>query len=60
MLKQHGPWTYGALANHIWSVAGSSSRSDISSTFIQPFLAHTTKDAWTYAVNTESTYDWKG
>ena len=59
VLKQHGPWTYGALANHIWSVAGNSSRSDISSTFLQPFVAHTTRDAWTYSLNTESTYDWK-
>jgi hypothetical protein len=33
-LIQKGPWTYGALANHIWSVAGTSSREDISATFI--------------------------
>ena len=59
VLKQHGPWTYGALANHIWSVAGNSSRAGVSSTFIQPFVAHTTRDAWTYSLNTESTYDWK-
>jgi hypothetical protein len=58
-LVQTGPWTYGALANHIWSVAGSDSRPDISSTFLQPFLAYTTPDAWTYTLNLESTYDWK-
>jgi len=34
-------------------------RSSISNTFLQPFLAYTTKDAWTYTINTESTYDWK-
>ena len=28
LLKQQGPWTYGALVNHIWSVAGDDSRSD--------------------------------
>ncbi|MEC5385672.1 transporter [Uliginosibacterium sp. H3] len=60
LLKQDGPWTYGALANHIWSVAGDDQRSSLSSTFLQPFLAYTTKDAWTLALNTESTYDWKG
>lgn len=59
VLKQQGPWTYGALANHIWSVAGEESRADISATFTQPFLTYTTKDAWTFGVNTESTYDWK-
>jgi len=59
LLKQDHGWTYGALANHIWSVAGDSARSDVSTTFLQPFLAYTTPTAWTYSVNTESTYDWK-
>lgn len=59
-LRQTGPWTYGLLANHIWSVAGNDSRSDISATFLQPFLSYTTKSATTFALNTESTYDWKG
>jgi hypothetical protein len=58
-LKQESGWTYGALANHIWSVAGDDNRSDISSTLLQPFLSYTTKDAWTYTINTESTYNWK-
>lgn len=59
VLKQQGPWTYGLLANHIWSFAGKDQRADISSTFVQPFLSYTTPTAWTFAVNTESTYDWK-
>lgn len=59
ILKQDGEWTYGALANHIWSFAGSDERNDVSSTFLQPFLSYTTKDAWTFTLNTESTYDWK-
>ncbi|MEJ2289761.1 MAG: hypothetical protein P8Y02_14190, partial [Deinococcales bacterium] len=59
-LKQNGPWTYGALANHIWSVAGDDDRADVNSTFIQPFLSYTTPEAWTFTVQTESTYDWEG
>jgi hypothetical protein len=59
VLKQAGPWTYGALANHIWSVAGSNSRADINATFVQPFVSYTTPDAVTYTLNTESTYDWE-
>lgn len=59
LLKQDGPWSYGALANHIWSFAGDDSRADVSSTFLQPFLSYTTKDAWTFSLNSESTYDWK-
>jgi len=59
VLKQSGPWTYGALANHIWSFAGDSDRSDISNTFLQPFLTYTTPSAWGFALQTEATYDWK-
>ena len=59
-LKQAGPWTYGVLANHIWSFAGDSSRSSVNATFIQPFVTYTTPDAWSFALNTESTYDWEG
>jgi hypothetical protein len=58
VLKQASGWTYGALVNHLWSVGGSSAP-DISSTFLQPFVAYTTKDAWTYTLNTESSYDWE-
>jgi hypothetical protein len=59
ILKQHGGWTYGALLNHIWSVAGHDDRSDVSSTFIQPILSYTTRSAWTFSFNSESSYDWK-
>lgn len=59
VLKQQNGWTYGALVNHIWSFAGSSSRADISSTFLQPFLTYGTPTGWTFALNTESSYDWE-
>jgi hypothetical protein len=59
VLKQQGPWTYGALANHLWSVAGDSDRQDISTTFLQPFMSYTTAKAVTFGLNTESTYNWK-
>ena len=58
-LKQTGPWTYGALANHIESFAGDSDRADVSATFLQPFLTHVTQNQTTFAINTESTYDWE-
>jgi hypothetical protein len=58
-LKQQGPWTYGALVNHIWSFAGERNRNDISNTFLQPFVSYTTAEAWTIAANVEATYDWK-
>lgn len=58
-LRQVGPWTYGALANHVESFAGEDRRKDISATFIQPFLTYITKSKTTVALNTESTYDWE-
>ena len=59
VLRQNGPWAIGGLANHIWSVAGSGNRNDISSTFIQPFITYNTPTAVAFALNTESSYDWK-
>jgi hypothetical protein len=56
VLKQSGPWTYGALANHLWDVSGDS---DINSTFLQPFLSYTTPQAVSFSINTESTYNWE-
>jgi hypothetical protein len=59
VLRQANGWTYGVLANHIWSVAGNEARNDLSVTFLQPFLSYTTRTYTTFGVNTESTYDWK-
>ena len=57
-LKQEHGWTYGVLANHIWSTGGSG-RADTNNTFLQPFLTYTTKSFTTFAVNSESTYNWE-
>ena len=59
-LKQSGPWTIGLLANHIWSIAGDENRSDISSTFFQPFISRTYKGGLSWTVASENTQDWKG
>jgi len=59
MLKQQSGWTLGMLANHIWSFDGGGEQ-DISATFLQPFLAFTTKTATTLSLTSESTYDWEG
>ena len=59
VLKQFNGWTVGALANHVWSFAGDNSRDDISATYLQPFISYTTADAWTFSLNTESSYNWE-
>jgi hypothetical protein len=58
LLKQQGPWTYGGLANQIWSFAGQGSTADVNATFLQPFISYTTKTVTTFGLNTETTYDW--
>ena len=60
-LKQSGPWTVGALVNHIWSVDGADDRADVNLTLLQPFVSHIfNRTKTTIAVGSESTYDWEG
>ena len=59
VLKQSGPWTYGALANHLWDLAGDSDRAGVNATFVQPFLSYTTPQATSFTLNAETTYDWQ-
>ena len=57
-LKQEGPWTYGVLANHVWSFAGDDDRADVSVSFLQPFFAYITPTKTRLSLTSESTYDW--
>jgi len=59
LLKQSGRLTIGALVNHIESVAGDEDRADVSSTFLQPFVAKGFPGGVTVTFNTETTYDWE-
>jgi hypothetical protein len=58
-LMVRGPLTVGALVNHVWSFAGDSDRSDISNSFMQPFVAYTWPSAWTASLQSETTYNWE-
>jgi hypothetical protein len=51
-------WTYGALVNHLWSVAGADGRADVNATLLQPFLAKVLGQGRTLTLNSETTYDW--
>jgi len=63
ILKQVGPWTYGALVNHLWSFASVSQsakdRAAVNQTFLQPFLSYTTPTGVSYTVNSESAANWE-
>jgi hypothetical protein len=56
-LKQQGPVTFGALANHIWGVEGNDD--DLNSSFFQPFFSYSTPTAWTFTLQAEASYDWE-
>ena len=59
LVWQGSGWTVGILANHIWSFAGDTDRADFNQTYLQPFIAYTTPQAWTFTLQGEDTYDWK-
>ena len=59
LVWQGSGWSLGILANHIWSFAGDADRTDFDQTYLQPFIAYTTPHAWTFTLQSESTYDWK-
>ncbi len=58
-LIQRHDWTAGALGNHIWSVAGSSNRQDISSTMLQPFVSYNLGHGRSVSLSLDSTYNWE-
>lgn len=59
VLKQGGGWTYGALFNQIWSIAGDEDRGDISQMFLQPFLNYNWKSGAGLGGNFEITQNWE-
>ena len=61
ILKLSGPWTYGILANQLWSYADTSDveRSDVNQAYFQPFLVHTSKKAVSLGINSETIANWE-
>lgn len=51
VLKQIGPWTAGALYNQVFSFAGQSARSDVNTSFLQPFLSYAFKNTTSFGLN---------
>jgi hypothetical protein len=60
ILKQSGPWTFGMLANQVWSYAGDSDRSKVNLTYFQPFMAHVWGKGFALNCSSETSYDWEG
>jgi hypothetical protein len=59
---QTGHWTVGGLVNQQFSIAdtGNANRPYFSQAFLQPFIAYHAKNAVTFTINSESTYNWEG
>lgn len=58
VLYMHKPWTVGLLAYQTWDVGGSDVAGTANNTFWQPFVSYVTSNAWTFTLNTQSTFNW--
>ncbi|MCA3131423.1 MAG: hypothetical protein ACK5YW_00025 [Betaproteobacteria bacterium] len=53
------PLTWGALAQHAWSVAGPADRAGLSVTTVQPFATYLLGGGWSLNLTTETSYNWR-
>jgi hypothetical protein len=58
-LTVKGKLTYGVLANHIISVAGTETRNDVNSSFFQPFFTKSFSKGVTVTIASENTANWE-
>ncbi len=59
ILLQPGAWTYGILANNVWSVAGKSGVPDVNKGLINVFLVRQLGQGWYINTVPIITVDWK-
>jgi hypothetical protein len=59
VLTQPGHWTLGALANNVWSVAGSGSRPDVNQFLMQYFINYNLKKGWYVTWQPTLTANWE-
>ncbi|WP_210165752.1 transporter [Rhizobium sp. YS-1r] len=56
-LVQQGPWMVGALANHIWSIAGPNDRPDVSVNLLPPFASHNFGGGRSVSLSVDANHD---
>jgi hypothetical protein len=59
MLVQPGDWTFGALLNNVWSVAGESSRQDVNKMLLNLFVVYQLGEGWYVNSAPIITADWQ-
>lgn len=57
-LYMSAPWTVGLLTYQTWDVGGSDIAGTANNTYWQPFVSYVTSDAWTFTLNTQSSFNW--
>lgn len=58
-LRQDGPWSYGALVNHIVSVGSGRGRPDVGVTLLNPFVTYSLGGGTSVTLQTEISRDWE-
>src|SRR5215472_1772097 len=58
-LVQPGHWTFGALVNNAWSVAGSGGRPSVNQMLLQYFINYNLKKGWYITVQPIITANWE-
>jgi hypothetical protein len=57
VVKQQDDFTFGVIASQLWSVAGSSQRSDISAGTLEPFVTYRAEGLWNLSLHVPCSYD---
>jgi hypothetical protein len=57
-LYMNKPWTVGLLAYQTWDVGGSAVAGTANNSYWQPFVSYVTSNAWTFTLNTQSSFNW--
>lgn len=63
VVQQSGPWTIGALGNHLWGYADSAARQGrptVNQSFVQPFVSRNFPGGFALSTTLEASYDWNG
>jgi len=60
LVRQDGGWTMVFLAGQAWSFAGSQSRTQVSTMFLQPQVSYTTEKEMSFGLSAQTSYDWVG
>ena len=58
VLNRAGPWTYGVLGYQSWNVGGNPMYGTQNNLFGEPFVAYTTKTAWTFTSQMQAQYNY--